>query len=521
MGVATRFARTPSAFDATMLTVWAIALAKLVLHTYFNDSYGFFRDEFDYLSCGEHFDWGYVDQPPLVPWLTELSRLVFGESLRAVRFIPALASSLLVVQTAFIARQLGARGFGVLLAAVCVALAPQYLSNASLLGTNSLEPTLWMGCAYFAIRAVKQDDPRQWLWFGIVAGIGLEEKYTIALFGAGIVIGLLLTAQRRHIASRWFWFGGIAALLIFLPNLWWNYTNDWPFLQLMRAIRDEGRDVVLPFGAYFFQQTLLTGLIAALIWLAGLAALLFAKRFAPLRFLGWSYLVCFGVLFAIHGKNYYLASIYPMLFAAGGAWLESVLENPQRRLRWVEAPLIVLMTLNGLYFAPIVVPVFSPENFMTYTQYLPFKLPVMEHSHERAALPQWYADQFGWKEISDATVQAWNLLPESERADCAIFGQDYGQAGAVDFFGRREGLPPALSGDRSYFLWGPRNYSGDCMIVLDDRKEVLENYWTDVQQVATSAPNRWALEVEVPVYICRHKKFASLAEVWPKIRHWR
>ena len=181
---------------------------------------------------------------------------MLGESLRAVRFIPALASSLLVVQTALIARQFGARGFGVLLAAVCVALAPQYLSNASLLGTNSLEPTLWMGCAYFAIRAVKSDDPRNWLWFGIVAGIGLEEKYTIALFGAGIVIGLLLTAQRRHIASRWFWFGGIAALLIFLPNLWWNYANDWPFLQLMRAIRDEGRDVVLPFGAFFFQQTL-------------------------------------------------------------------------------------------------------------------------------------------------------------------------------------------------------------------------------------------------------------------------
>ncbi len=144
----------------------------------------------------------------------------------------------------------------------------------------------------------------------------------------------------------------------------------------------------------------------------------------------------------------------------------------------------------------------------------------MEHSHERAALPQWYADQFGWKEISDATVKAWNLLPESERADCGIFGQDYGQAGAIDFFGRREGLPPAISGDRSYFLWGPRNYSGDCMIVLDDRKEVLETYWSDVQLVATSAPNRWALEVEIPAYICRHKKFASLAEVWPKVKHW-
>ena len=519
MAADTRLAR-PRSFDAAMIAVWAIALAKLVLHTYFNDGYGFFRDEFDYLSCGQHFDWGYVDQPPLIPWLTELSRLVLGESLRAVRFVPALASSLLVVQTAAIARQFGARGFGVLLAAVCVALAPQYLSNAGLLGTNSLEPTLWMGCAYFAIRAVKNDDPRNWLWFGIVAGLGLEEKYTIALFGAGIVIGLLLTAQRRHIANRWFWFGGIAALLIFLPNLWWNYANDWPFLQLMHAIRDEGRDVVLSFGAFFEQQMLLSGFLATPIWIVGLAALLFSKRLAPFRFLGWSFLICYGGIFALHGKSYYLASIYPMLFAAAGFVLEGTLENPRRRLRWIEVPLIAILALSGLYFAPIVVPVFSPDNFIAYTHYLPFKLPVMEHGHERASLPQWYSDQFGWKEISDAAVKAWNQLPESERADCGIFGQDYGQAGAIDFFGRREGLPPAISGDRSYFLWGPRNYSGECMIVLDDRKEVLENYWSDVQLAATSAPNPWALEGNIPVYICRHKKFSSLAEVWPKIKHW-
>ena len=520
MAAGTHFSRESSS-NAAMIAVWVIALAKLVLHTYFNDSYGFFRDEFDYLSCGQRFDWGYVDQPPLIPWLTELSRLVLGESLRAVRFIPALASSLLVVQSAVIARQFGARGFGLVLTAVCVALAPQYLSNAGLLGTNSLEPTLWMGCAYFAIRAVKNDDPRNWLWFGVIAGIGLEEKYSIALFGAGIVIGLLLTAQRRQIANRWFWLGGIAAFLIFLPNLWWNYANDWPFLQLMRAIRDEGRDVVLPFGAFLAQQALLTGILAALVWLVGLVALLFAKRFAPFRFLGWCYLICFGVLFAVHGKIYYLAAIYPMLFAAGAAWLESALENPRRRLRWIEVPLVAVMAIKGLYLAPIVVPVFSPDDFIAYTRYLPFKLPVMEHGHERAALPQWYSDQFGWKEISDAAVKAWNLLPENERADCGIFGQDYGQAGAIDFFGRREGLPPAISGDRSYFLWGPRNYSGECMIVLDDRKEVLENYWSDVQLVATSAPNRWALEADIPVYICRHKKFASVAEIWPKIRHWR
>ena len=160
------------------------------------------------------------------------------------------------------------------LAAICVALAPQYLSNGSLLGTNSLEPNLWMGCAYFAIAAIKRTDAQQWLWFGVVAGIGLEEKYTIVLFCAGVIVGLLLTAQRRFVLNRWFWLGALAALLIFLPNLIWNYANDWPFLQLMQAIKAEGRDVVLSPVDYFVQQMLLVDPLTAPLWLAGLAALL-------------------------------------------------------------------------------------------------------------------------------------------------------------------------------------------------------------------------------------------------------
>jgi len=507
-----------------MAPIWTLALIKLILHTYFNSEYGYFRDEFNYLSSGERLGWGYVDQPPLIPFLAEVSRLVLGESLRAVRFIPALVSSLLLVQTAAIARELGGRRFAMLLAAICVAVAPQYLSNASLLGTNSLEPTLWMGCAWFAILAVKRGDPRYWLGFGIVAGIGLEEKYTIALFGAGIVIGLLLTAQRREMLSKWFWLGGIAAFAIFLPNLLWNYANDWPFVQLMHAIRDEGRDVVLPAGDYFFQQALLTNPLAAPIWLIGLFALLIAPRLKPYRFLGVSYLVCYGVLFALHGKSYYLAPIYPMLLASGALMIERWIEGAdarQPRRTWLEWALAIVLLLNGLYLAPVVVPVMPPDAFIAYTKMLPFKLPVMEHAHARVALPQWYSDQFGWKEIADAAAVAWNRIPPAQRADCGIFGQDYGQAGAIDFFGKAQGLPPALSGDRTYFLWGPRNYSGNCMIVLDDDKETLEKLWSNVEFVGTSAPNPWALEQQISVHICTGRKFASMQELWPKVKRWR
>jgi len=509
--------RQTSPLASGMAIVWAIATAKFVLHMYFNNRYGYFRDEFDYMSCGDHLQWGYVDQPPLIPFLIHLSRALLGDSLRAIRFIPAISSALLVVQAAAITRELGGRLYALILTALCIALAPQYLSNGGLLGTNVLEPTLWMGCAYFAILAVKRNDPRYWVWFGVSAGLGLEEKYTLALFGLGIVIGLLLTEQRRVFLNKWIWIGGVIAFLIFLPNILWNWHYGWPFVQLIRAIRANGRDVVLGPAEWFFQQTLVVGFITAPIWLCGLFALLFWKPLRPYRVLGWSYLVTYIAIYLQHGKNYYLAPIYPMLFAAGAVALETWLEHTE----WLKRTIAITVFVNGIYMMPITVPVFSPEHFLAYTKTLPFKLPVNEHSHARAALPQWYSDQFGWKEIADETAVAWNRIPPAERADCGIFVQDYGQAGAIDFFGRRQGLPGAMSGDRTYWLWGPHNYTGNCMIVLDDRKEVLERYWTDVEFIGRSAPNEWALEQQIPVFICKGKKFESWAGVWPHLKRWR
>ena len=311
-----------------------------------------------------------------------------------------------------------------------------------------------------------------------IAGIGLEEKYSIAIFGFGIVVGLLLTKQRRIFLSKWIWLGGAAAFLIFLPNLLWNLHYDWPFLQLIRAIRAEGRDVVLGPLDFFLQQLLVLNPINALIWLTGLFALLFSGRLRPYRVLGWSYLVAYTAFYLQHGKNYYLSPIYPMLLAAGALVIERAIDRPESarpRAPWLKPVMLIVLLVNGAYTAPIVVPVLSPEHFLEYAKTLPFKLPVNEHSHTRAALPQWYSDQFGWKEIADAAALAWSRVPEGERKDCGIFAQDYGQAGAIDFFGRSQGLPPALSGDRSYFLWGPRGYSGDCLIVLGDTPSQAAN----------------------------------------------
>jgi len=509
--------RTPQTFFAGgMLIIVAIALGKLVFHCVFNNRYGYFRDEFNYLSCGDHLAWGYVDQPPLLPFLVRISRVVLGDSLRSIRFLPALTTSAVVVLTAMIAREFGGRGFALILSAVAVLIAPIYLSGGSLLTTNSLEPLLWMACVYFAILAIKRD-ARYWVCFGVAAGLGMEEKYSIAVLGFGIVVGLVLTQQRSVFKKKWFWLGGAVAFLIFLPNLLWNLSNHWPFLELMHNIRTSGRDVQLSPLEFFTQQVLLLHPLTAPIWITGVFALLLSRGLKKYRPLGWCYLVGFIVFVVLKGKNYYLAPIYPMLFAAGAIIIENGLART--RQAWLRPAIIALLIAGGAWLTPIVVPVLSVDHFISYMNGLPFKLPRSEHSHERALLPQHYADQFGWEEMAAMAAQAWARVPPEETHDCGIFAQDYGQAGAIDFFGPRYGLPPALSGHQTYFLWGPRNYSGNCMIVLDDKKEVLDQLFEQVEYVGTS-DNPYALERHIPVFLCKGSKFGSLASLWPKLKKW-
>ena len=495
-----------------MAAVWAIAGLKFVLHLYANGQYGYFRDEFDYIACGEHLDWGFVDHPPLIPLIAKLSRMLLGDSLRAIRFVPAVASSLIVALGAAIARRFGGGPYAMLLTAGAIAVAPIYLSDGSLLTTNCLEPLLWMGCVSCAMRAVA-GEPRWWLAFGAVAGIGLEEKYSIAVLGAGIVGGLLLTRHRHHLASRWMWMGGALALAVFAPNLIWNIRHQWPFLEAMANIKASGRDVALPPLKFLAEQMLLAGPPAAMLWLAGLGALLAWPRLREYRFLGWCYLIAFAFFEITHGKNYYLAPVYPMLLAAGSVACES------SRRGWVKAlaPLAILPA--GLWLIPITVPVIPVERLGAYLDSLPFEIPRSEVSHRSVALPQHYADQFGWVELVDVVEQAWLRLPTDKRAGCAIFGQNYGQAGAVDFLGRMRGLPPAISGHQTYFLWGPRGYSGSCMIVIGDREARLREVFDSVEPAGvTNAP--YALEGRIPVFVCRGPRFGSLAKLWPSVKKW-
>jgi hypothetical protein len=503
-----------------MLAVSGIAVFSFVLHTIFNNRYGYFRDEFDYIICGRHPMWGYVDQPPLLPFLSRVCLAIFGDSLRSVRLLPALSSAALIVLTGMITRELGGKRFAVVLSAVTILVAPIYLSGGSLLTSNcDLEVLLWMGCVYFAILAIKRDQPQYWLWFGVVAGIGLEEKYSILVLGFAVVIGLLLTGQRRVLLNKWIWLGGLAALLILLPNLLWNMRNDWPFVQLMRSIKAEGRDVMLSPWQYFSQQLLLIFPLSAFIWITGVISFFFAPRFKPCRFLGWAYLVAFTVFVVLKGKNYYLAPIYPVYLAAGCVVIDDAIDRI--RQLWLKPAIVGLFLAGGAVFAPLAMPLIPIDQFIPYMNWLPIKVPRTEYQHARAVLPQHYADQFGWNEIVQKTAEAWNQIPAAERKDCAIFAQDYGQAGAIDFLGPKYGLPQSLSGHQSWWFWGPRGYTGNCMVVLDDTQKTLETHFEHVEYVGRTPDNPYALEKNLTVYICHGFKHGTLSEVWPHMKKWR
>ena len=504
-----------SMLTATGATL-VICACKFLVHLYAGRHYGYFVDELYYLACSRHLDWGYVDQPPLIALITWIIRSLLGDSLPAIRFFPALAGACEVGLTALIARELGGNRFAQGVAALAVLVAPGILAVDNFLSMNAFEPLFWMGCAYLLIRIVKTGNQRLWIWFGILAGLGIENKYSMLIFGAGIVLGLLLTPQRRLLGSPWIWIGGAIAFLIFLPNLLWNIHHHFPFLELQENIRRSGRDVPLNPFTFFSQEILLMHPLTLPIWLAGLWFFFWSKSGKLFRALGWAWIFTAAVIVALSPRVYYLFPGFPLLFAGGAVACQDLLKRPQL-VRW-KVGWLVLMVLTAAILSPTAIPVLPPEKYDAYTEALHLAQPKIE-THKLGPLPQLFADQFGWEEMAATVAQVYNNLPPDIRAKTAIFGQNYGQAGAVDLFGPKYGLPPAISGHQSYFLWGPRDYTGESVIVMAGRQADLESRFASVQKVA-SVYHPYSMPYEhFDIYYCRGLK-QPLREIWPQVKNW-
>ncbi len=519
------------ALSAALRLALLFAAIKLLVHLAANVweahiGWGYFRDEFYYIACGRHLAWGYVDHGPLVAVQARWSELIFGRSLAGLRFLSALAGAGRVFLTGLLARTLGGRRPAQGLAMLGVLLVPQYLGTDSFLSMNSCESFFWMLCLLALILMLKYEDRpgsrRFWLLFGVAGGIGVLNKHSMTFFLLALLIVLLVTPQRRLLFTRWAAIGTALLILIALPNLLWQIQNHWPTYEFLRNGQLGNKSIKLNPFAFTLKQVFNMGPLLLFLWVPGLVRLL---RRRSERWLGLTFVLFFLIMLALHAKDYYVSPVYPILFAAGGvAWETRFAER--RRVqedRAIAFPVYMATSLLGaILILPLALPLMPPAQWLAY-----MKATGLDHittnseTNSSGPLPQFFADRFGWQEEVDQIQRVFDSLPPEQQKITGIVAENYGEAGAVDFLGHN--LPPALSGQNNYFLWGPHGYDGDSIILVErTNREHLLNFFDNVEVVGHMGTTYSMPFEHKPIFLCTGRKLDanghrfSLLEQWPE-----
>jgi len=504
-----------SLLGATAILIY-LALVKLLLHFLTASQYGYFRDELYYIAASRHLDLGYVDFPPFIAVITALTRWTLGDSLLALHTLPALAGALIILLAGLMARELGGGRFAQGLAALAVLVAPTFLGSQSILTMDPFDQLFWVLAIYVVLLMLKREDPRLWLLFGVVAGIGLLTKVTMLYLGLALVIGLLLTPNRRYLLSKWLWLGGLIALVLFSPYIIWQVLHGWPTLEFWRVYSAGKTYPVTPLE-FLLQQILTMHPLTLPLWLAGLAYFFFGggKKY---RTLGWIYVILYGVFTIQQAKNYFLAAAYPMLFAGGAVLIEQFIQ----RRKWLalQPAYASLLVIGGLATAPLAIPLLPVETFIAYSHAFGGATEVKQERLATAELPQYFADRFGWEELVASVAKVYAGLPPEEQAKACILTANYGEAGAIDFFGEAYHLPKAISGHNSYFIWGPGGCTGEVIITVGVSGTDVAPSFEKVTPAGTSECKYcMPYEDHLPIFVCRGLKM-DLREVWPQVKDY-
>lgn len=493
------------------------AALQLALNLAFLTGYGIFRDELYYLACAARLDWGYVDHPPLVAAVTALWTALADDSLASIRVLPALAGAAATLAVGSTARVLGGGRLAVLLAGFAAALAPVVLSLTSVLSMNAFDLLFQALLVRIVAGWLAGGSDRHWLAFGLVAGLGLQNKIGVLLFGFGVVVGLVLARRWEAFRSKQLWAGGAIAAALFAPHLVWQQLHGWPTLEFIERANAH-KNIDYAWSDFLVEQVLQNGPLGAVVWIAGLVALLASRRLRPWRALGFAWLAVLAVLLSTAAKPYYLAPVYAPLWAAGAVAIEAWAGRSRAR-RVAAGAFAVLLVISALAIAPLARPILPVDRYVAYAAALGEE-PGSDERHELGRLPQFFADMQEWRELAGAVaVAASRLDPEQRRVAC-VFGQNYGEAGAVERFGRELGLPPAISAHNSWYLWGPGTCSGEVLLVFGDHRERLEELFETVELGATfDCRDCMPYEDELPVWIARRPR-TPLAELWPSIKNF-
>jgi 4-amino-4-deoxy-L-arabinose transferase-like glycosyltransferase len=486
-----------------------LALALLVLHTLTNGQYGFHRDELATLDDARYLDWGYVAYPPLTPFIARLALELFGPSLVGVRFFCALAMSVGMVLTGLMARELGGSRLAQVVAALAAGISPNALSEGNFFQYISFDYLWWVLAAYLVIRLLKSEDPRWWLGIGAVIGLGMMTKYTMAFFTVGVMAGVLLTPNRRYLASPWLWGGVGLALLVFLPNMIWQAQHNFISLDFLSDIH--ARDIRIGRTSTFLIEQLYgaANLFTLPLWVAGLYFYFAAPAGRRYRPLGWMFVVIFALFFIAQGRANYMPPAYPMLFAAGAVlgekWLTSLSAGKARLVQGITWGVLVI---GGVTAAPVTLPI------------TPVNSPAWEVASD---INDGFKESIGWPELTETVAGIYASLPAEEKAQAGILAGNYGEAGAINLYGPAYGLPEAISGIDSYWLRGYGDPPPQTLVVVgftrDDAQQMFE-----ACDLAGHTANRYGVKNEETrdhpdIFVCRRLRQAW-PDFWKNFRHF-
>ncbi len=492
---------TPSATASLLTIAAAIALAHLLT----NNRYGFHRDELQFLSDALHLDWGFVAYPPFTPFVERISLAIFGLSIVGLRLFSVVAQAVAIVITGLMARELGGGRMAQVTAALAIALAPLPLFEGTEFQYTTFAYLWWVLIAYFVIRLLKTENPRWWLAIGAAVGLGLQTKYDIAFFVAGVLGGLLLTSARRYLANLWFWAGAALAVAIFLPNVIWQVRHDFISVSFLRHIhtRDVGEGRAN--GFIPSQFGLCTNLFTAPLWIAGLIAFLRNRRY---RLLAWMYLIPLALFIIGRGRGYYLAAAYPMLFAmgavAGERWIASL---SRLRRRTIEITYFTGLAAYGLLVSAVLLPI-APSG------------PLMNFALARNGDLR---EETGWDQIVKAVAAIRDSLPPEQREHLGILVGNYGEAGAIEMLGPAFHLPPPISLTNSAWLRGYPMPPPTTLIMLGFSRKQTERLFTTCQ-VAGHVVNPYGVQNEEShdhpeILVCSGLRM-SWPEFWKKYQNF-
>jgi 4-amino-4-deoxy-L-arabinose transferase-like glycosyltransferase len=479
-----------------------LALARILLHTLTNGQYGFHRDELATLDDAHYLAWGYVAYPPVTPFIARVALELFGPSLVGLRFFCALAQAVAMVLTGLMSRELGGGRFAQIVAALAAAIAPNALSEGNFFQYISFDYLWWVLTAYLLIRLLKSEDPRWWLGIGAVIGLGMMTKYTMALLTAGVVAGVVLTKNRRHLASPWLWGGVALSLLVFLPNLVWQVQHDFISLRFLSFIH--ARDVRIGRTSTFLIEQFYgaANLFTLPLWVAGLYFYLAAPAGKRYRLLGWMFAVIFVLFFIAQARANYMTPAYPMLFAAGAVlgeeWLGSL---PTGKARLVKGGTWGALAVGAVSAAWVALPL-APVNSPWW--------------NVASDLNDGFKESIGWPELTETVANIYTALPAAEKARTGILAGNYGVAGAINLYGPAYGLPKAISGVNSYWLRGYGDPPPQTLIVVGAPLSWATQLF-ETCEIAGHITNRYGIQNEETtlhpdIFVCR-----GLRESWPEL----